>query len=633
MSGIVVWSDGAGSVLPDVLAEALGLLAGAGKGENLFLLWDGHKRLEIAGVEALHSLHAEHGWKLGMGVIGPVGVERLCTANHSHALAVDGVAFDAMDMLSETVSGTDARSCPAAALLGLLRRKGVPILQQLAGSCALALLDVDAGSLCLARDRYGRKPLYYHHAGSAFLAGSEPKALRRVLERTNRLGGTWRVDPSWLGGVLISGDWFTPEDGTTPWTGVRQVRPGTALRLDLRSGTTEVLRTNLLEQFVDLPSDGARLCNDVHAAIRVRIPEQGLLAVPLTGGPGPTAVAALAAGIAGPQRVRLYALETSAIDWEWAQDLARDLGLSVQGVPWPEHVQVEARRTALVRFLELPLTEPFPFFELDLLCAAMARDGATVALSGSGGRAVLGVRHDLAVQSLESLIRKRRPVRAALLGAILAEAGQGLTDKMGTGLAASLSALAPRTYRATQEQARFELLAHHSPVLDTPRMLEVFRNCLAWRDLTSLRRMQVHQLTRGSLPGRFAAEDRVAAAHGVELRSPLLDQRLTRYLRLPPSQRCSGSLESPLLRSCLPAGISDKVRLQTGPHEPVAHLAALPARDDKALRASPLVNVLFPELSTLFEDLERHRQDARFRGLPTALDALAEWARECAQVM
>ncbi len=62
-------------------------------------------------------------------------------------------------------------------LLHLLIQKGVAALPLLRGMFALALWDSQKKELLLARDAFGKKPLYYCTQGDLFLFGSEPKAI------------------------------------------------------------------------------------------------------------------------------------------------------------------------------------------------------------------------------------------------------------------------------------------------------------------------------------------------------------------------------------------------------------------------------------------------------------------------
>src|SRR5438270_10967527 len=54
---------------------------------------------------------------------------------------------------------------------------GPKVFSRLRGMFALAIWDQRSQRLILARDRLGKKPLYYAHTAAAFLFGSEIKAL------------------------------------------------------------------------------------------------------------------------------------------------------------------------------------------------------------------------------------------------------------------------------------------------------------------------------------------------------------------------------------------------------------------------------------------------------------------------
>ena len=69
-------------------------------------------------------------------------------------------------------SGTDTE-----VLLAAYREWKEHCLDHLNGMFAFALFDASTGQLFLARDRVGKKPLYYAWSGSRFLFASEPKAL------------------------------------------------------------------------------------------------------------------------------------------------------------------------------------------------------------------------------------------------------------------------------------------------------------------------------------------------------------------------------------------------------------------------------------------------------------------------
>src|SRR5690606_22894031 len=98
-------------------------------------------------------------------------------------------------------------------------------LKRFNGMFAFALLDRNEGSLFLARDRLGEKPLYYTKRGKALLFASELKALERY--------------PAWNGVVDLSSlvkyfRYSYVQGNQSIFQDVKKVPPGACIRFDLR---------------------------------------------------------------------------------------------------------------------------------------------------------------------------------------------------------------------------------------------------------------------------------------------------------------------------------------------------------------------------------------------------------------
>ena len=70
--------------------------------------------------------------------------------------------------------------CDTESIVHLYEEEGLDFLQHLNGMFALAIWDVKQRRLVLARDRLGKKPLYYRHEPHRLLFGSELKSLLQV---------------------------------------------------------------------------------------------------------------------------------------------------------------------------------------------------------------------------------------------------------------------------------------------------------------------------------------------------------------------------------------------------------------------------------------------------------------------
>jgi asparagine synthase (glutamine-hydrolysing) len=100
---------------------------------------------------------------------------------------------------------------------------GADCLERIDGMFALAIWDARLGRLLLARDRTGKKPLFYSEFGGRITFGSEIKAVLAV---------PWvrrRADPKRLAQFLTYG--YAPHPHTM-FDGIRQVPPASMLLYD-----------------------------------------------------------------------------------------------------------------------------------------------------------------------------------------------------------------------------------------------------------------------------------------------------------------------------------------------------------------------------------------------------------------
>ena len=123
-------------------------------------------------------------------------------------------------------------------LLHLYAEKGAAMVHELRGMFAFAIWDAEHGSLFVARDPYGIKPLYYSDDGRTFRFASQVRALLA--------GGAVSHDPDPAGQVGFYLFGSVPE----PFTSYREIHAlpaGSTLTVD-RAGTHEVRRYHSIAQ-------------------------------------------------------------------------------------------------------------------------------------------------------------------------------------------------------------------------------------------------------------------------------------------------------------------------------------------------------------------------------------------------
>jgi asparagine synthase (glutamine-hydrolysing) len=115
-------------------------------------------------------------------------------------------------------------------VVAAIDRLGWDALDGFEGMWGLALYDEEDGSLVLARDRFGEKPLYLHRDDSGLYFGSEAKFVFALLGR--RLA----VDGRQLRRYLVNGYRSLYKGDATFFADLEELSPGTLLRLDAHGG-------------------------------------------------------------------------------------------------------------------------------------------------------------------------------------------------------------------------------------------------------------------------------------------------------------------------------------------------------------------------------------------------------------
>ena len=108
-------------------------------------------------------------------------------------------------------------------IVHLYEEHGADAIEQLDGMFAIAIWDERQGRLILARDRAGKKPLFYHHDGRRILFASEIKAFFGHPDFSGEVDGE-AVAPYFLYGYVPGPRTF--------YRGVHQVEPGSLAVID-----------------------------------------------------------------------------------------------------------------------------------------------------------------------------------------------------------------------------------------------------------------------------------------------------------------------------------------------------------------------------------------------------------------
>jgi len=348
--------------------------------------------------------------------LSPLGAQPMASPDGRVVIAFNGEIYNYRELREELLArGVSFRGhSDTEVLLQLYLAEGEGMLSRLNGIFAFALWDGRDGSLLIARDALGVKPLYYAALDRGVAFASEIKALLHLVPEAREL------DPVALHRYLTF--LWCPGEGT-PLTRVRKLLPGEALRV--REGKIE-RRWSWYQLPTGRPAgamlDEAQAVAGTREGLRRAVQRQLVADVPvgafLSGGLDSSAIVTFAREeVPGIEcfTIEVTGEQDSGItdDLPYARRVAQHLGVRLEVVT----VDADGMAGDLERMiwqLDEPLADPAPLNVLYI--SALARQhGVKVLLSGAGGDDLFsGYRRHLAVQYERYWSWLPRPVRAGL---------------------------------------------------------------------------------------------------------------------------------------------------------------------------------------------------------------------------
>ncbi|MDO9057272.1 MAG: asparagine synthase (glutamine-hydrolyzing), partial [Sulfuricurvum sp.] len=257
-----------GEYSPSKAREALKRLAHRGRDhcgiieeERLFLA---HQRLSIT--DAHHRSHQP--MKRGNIVISFNG------EIYNHAALRERLG----SRIWETSSDTEV-------ILAAYETWGIECVEHLEGMFAFALID---GDKCyLVRDRFGKKPLFYHQGKEAFVFASEIKAIKPFLSSV-------RMNNEALHSYL---SFLAPTPPHTFYEGIEKLESGEWLCFE-RGTITKHCYYDLLNSPASMITDGdealRRIEEELHRSVSMRLDTRAPMAALLSGGLDSAMICAIA---------------------------------------------------------------------------------------------------------------------------------------------------------------------------------------------------------------------------------------------------------------------------------------------------------------------------------------------------
>lgn len=417
-------------------------------------------------------------------------------------------------------------------MVHLFEEHGEQMLEQLNGMFALAIWDQTNQELLVARDRFGKKPLYYttQAPGFVFAFASELKALLALPDFAPRENARAVAD------FLACS--YVPEPETI-FDGICKLPPGSWMRVSASGEVSPARRYWRLAFGDENASSFSGAMEELNAlssdAVQRRMISDVPLGAFLSGGVDSSAVVAHMSGFA-PEHVKTFSIGFTSKAFD-ETEYARMIVDRYHTQHFEQ--QVSPSLGEMLDTLTRHFDEPFGDDSAipSLYLSRMTRQHVTVALSGDGADEIFGGYRRYRFGVLEERFRQRMPewFRHSVLkagGALYPKLDfmprvfrakttlQNLSSEIGDAYFTSMSAFRDRGLRQLLSPDLLRSLNGYDPRVC---FRDRFRK---YASLTPLRQMQAVDLETW-LPGDILVKgDRTSMAYSLESRAPWLDYRI-----------------------------------------------------------------------------------------------------------
>jgi asparagine synthase (glutamine-hydrolysing) len=421
-------------------------------------------------------------------------------------------------------------------LLALYQEYGVHLLQHINGMFAFALWDKAKQCLFLARDRIGKKPLYYHKTEGDILFASEIKALLPLPQVPKKL----RLDAAY--------DFFAYQyvpDPKSIFEDIYKLEPGHyILHTKTKSETVkywDVSFANVSDETEQTLKD--KLFEVANDCTKKRMLSDVPLGAFLSGGVDSSGIVALMAKNSNtPVTTCSIGFDEEKFnETEFAKIVA--LQFKTQHHEFTVHQNVADNLQLITSFFDEPFADPslIPTY----FVAKLAREKVTVAISGDGGDEVFAGYSKYTVDDIENSLRTKFPawIRKGIFPAMsrLANKFNATAFKKASSLLASLSVDPAMGFYITnsmiKEQQWQQLVRHDVKQIlgdyhPSKLTIDKYNEADGEDHLSKILYTDIKTYLAG---GILVKVDRMSMANSLEVRAPLLDYELIEFAASLPS--------------------------------------------------------------------------------------------------
>ena len=431
-------------------------------------------------------------------------------------------------------------------LLYLYQDEQENCLYKLRGMFAFAIWDNKRKLLFLARDRIGKKPLFYYYDGKNIAFASEIKSILQIPTITKDIEYTALID--YLKYLYIP-------DPKTIYKSIFKLKPGHYLlfqneKIQIKRywdiGLSQFLKgslDNILEELLALLKE----------SIKYRLISDVPLGAFLSGGLDSSAIVALMSRLSNKPVI------TCSIGFSDNKHDETPFARKVAKFFNTDHHEYFVKENIIDIVKKLPLFFDEPFADSSAVptyyVSKLARQAVTVALSGDGGDENFGGYEKYAIDYYENLVRRWFPKSFLAIIYSFSQNSKGIIFKKARSLVGNALVDPVTAYYQTNT-----FLSNHELEMLLSDGVKTKTNSYNPFDITANYFLKInsdHHLARllytdlkTYLPGDILVKvDRMSMANSLEVRAPFLDHKLIEFAaRIPPNLKIKGRNKKYILK-------------------------------------------------------------------------------------
>jgi asparagine synthase (glutamine-hydrolysing) len=471
------------------------------------------------------------------------GIQPMKSADEQFIITFNGEIYNFLELRQELIEeGTEFKTdTDTEVILALYQSIGIKLLDKINGMFAFAIWDNIKQELFVARDRVGKKPLYYSFFDNDFVFASELKAMLALPSIPKNI----RLDAVY--------DFFAYQyipDPKTIFQGIHKLEPGHYLLvndLGLKkkqywdisfSVQTEQSESELIKELQLLVGDCTvrRMMSDVP------------LGAFLSGGVDSSGIVALMAEHA--EKASGESITTCSIGFdeekfnetEFAKQVAKQYKTNHH--EFTVHDNVADSLKHIVSYFDEPFADPslVPTY----FVSKLAREKVTVAIAGDGGDEVFAGYSKYSVDHIENQLRNKFPkwLRKTVFPSLAKAAGKvnlapfkkanslltSLSVDPAMGFYITNSMITDNTWSLLATDNTKKELGSYHPSTQT---IDRYNQADGQDHLSKI----LYTDMKTYLPGGILVKvDRMSMANSLEVRAPILDYKLMEFAATVPSK-------------------------------------------------------------------------------------------------